>query len=361
MQNSKLLLLLLPLFKLRLYSNFLFPKTSPSHLPAQTRDKQQIRIFHTYTDHIIPKIKMIFLTIIATFVSSITSVELDWDDHFTYNNILKEDSNGDVLFKLYWKDIHQDVHNKSNDMIEFGLEVQSTGWIAIGISPNNMMPNSDIMLGWVDDNGKVYLYDMYTKTERITPFLDEHNDLLLLDGEEVDGITRIRFSRPKFLCNDEDLKVQIGTTRILFASNDKDPESISSGLIQHTLFGGKSINLDTGYQTLYDNDPLNDRDDILTTDILMENHSIPAQETQYFCQLFEMPQLDDMHHIVKFEPWITPGMEPYVHHIIIYHCPSERVNASNIGHGADCDSWGVEENMPAKACIGLGNVIYIYM
>ena len=75
------------------------------------------------------------------------------------------------------------------------------------------MPNSDIMFGWVDNDGMVYLQDRYTQDTRTYPLLDINQSLTLIDGEEIDGMTRIRFTRPKYTCDDEDLALSQGTTR----------------------------------------------------------------------------------------------------------------------------------------------------
>lgn len=53
-------------------------------------------------------------------------------------------------FHMYWK------VDRQNEKITFRLEVQTRGYIAIGLSPNGGMPGSDIAFGWVK-NGKVHL------------------------------------------------------------------------------------------------------------------------------------------------------------------------------------------------------------
>ena len=74
------------------------------------------------------------------------------------------------------------------------------------------MPGSDIMVGWVDDDGEVYLQDRYT-IDRTVPILDSHQNLTLISGEESDGMTRIKFRRSKFTCNENDIQLSQGTTR----------------------------------------------------------------------------------------------------------------------------------------------------
>ena len=59
-----------------------------------------------------------------------------WDDLFTFSTYLEENHQ----FRLYWNHLDDDV-------IDIGIEANTTGWIAIGISPNGGMENSDIMIG----------------------------------------------------------------------------------------------------------------------------------------------------------------------------------------------------------------------
>ena len=42
--------------------------------------------------------------------------------------------------------------------ITFAVRVRTTGWIGFGLSPNGQMPNSDVIVGWVDTNGQATLH-----------------------------------------------------------------------------------------------------------------------------------------------------------------------------------------------------------
>ena len=84
----------------------------------------------------------------------------------------------------------------------------------MGISPRGQMPNSDIALGWVDDDGNVYLQDRYT-TGRSTPLYDSSQNLTLIGGEEADGMTRLRWTRPQYSCDGDDMSLSKGTTRYI--------------------------------------------------------------------------------------------------------------------------------------------------
>ena len=63
------------------------------------------------------------------------SVQLDTEGHYT-------------TFYSYDEDL---------SILRISVLVQTTGWIGLGISPNGQMPGSDVVIGWVDDNGTAFL------------------------------------------------------------------------------------------------------------------------------------------------------------------------------------------------------------
>ena len=74
------------------------------------------------------------------------------------------------------------------------------------------MPNSDIAVGWVDYKGNAHLQDGYT-TVRNAPYYDANQNLTLIEGEEANGMTRLRWKRPKYSCDADDMSISHGTTR----------------------------------------------------------------------------------------------------------------------------------------------------
>lgn len=49
-------------------------------------------------------------------------------------------------------------YDSSQKTMQFVVRVKTTGWIGFGISPyTGKMPGSDIVIGWVDKNGKAHL------------------------------------------------------------------------------------------------------------------------------------------------------------------------------------------------------------
>eukprot|EP01084_Bolivina_argentea_P186332 321214_1 len=266
----------------------------------------------------------------------------NWEDEFKHTSYL--DGNQDN-FRLYWNTLNA-TH------IDIGLEVKSTGWIALGISENKQMINSDIMMGWIDinDNNTIYLQNRYTESTRVMPEImldnngnEDTSNFELISGEQIDGITRIRYIRLINGCHKYSKSIPMGTARLIWAFNNNLPTNNEIPEYHGSLNrGSQSINLLLGESTQIDLG-LN----ISTFDVIMNNFSLPNdKDTHYVCKLVELPHLNTMNHIVKFEPIITNGNEATVHHIDLYHCPSENIvpDSPSIGFQEICDEW---PNMPA--------------
>ena len=42
-------------------------------------------------------------------------------------------------------------------VIYFAVSARTTGWVGFGLSPNGQMPNSDVVIGWMDENNVQHL------------------------------------------------------------------------------------------------------------------------------------------------------------------------------------------------------------
>ena len=67
---------------------------------------------------------------------------------YAFNTTLNTEDNGG-LYELYW------TFDNAAETISFAVRVQTTGWVGFGLSPNGQMPNSDVVIGWVD-NGQTF-------------------------------------------------------------------------------------------------------------------------------------------------------------------------------------------------------------
>ena len=72
---------------------------------------------------------------------AVTDAELT--QKYRFNKVLDGSNN----YKLYWS------FSRQEETITFAVRVGTTGWIGFGLSPNGQMPNSDVVVGWVDNSG----------------------------------------------------------------------------------------------------------------------------------------------------------------------------------------------------------------
>ncbi|XP_078655821.1 DBH-like monooxygenase protein 1 homolog isoform X2 [Branchiostoma floridae x Branchiostoma belcheri] len=220
-----------------------------------------------------------------------------------------------------------DVEEK---VVVFSVEVETRGWIGLGLSPHGGMPDSDIVIGWVDGKGNAFLTDRYA-TENGAPAVDTTSqDWVLLSGWENDTHTSLSFKRPFDTCDTQDRVIEDGTSRVIFAWNDADPEADVGPSYHDANRGVKSV-------LLLDKDPEQTPlpDNVLTLDIVVPKVHVPAEDTTYWCQCFRLPMVGRKYHVIKWEQIVQPGHERLVHHTIAYFCPPG-TNESLVGLGEHC-------------------------
>ncbi|CAF3248125.1 unnamed protein product [Rotaria socialis] len=116
---------------------------------------------------------------------------------------------------LWWT-----VDSDANE-ITFELHMKTTGWIALGISPDGGMKGADIGVGWVDNIGKC----IGSICIRFAiPILDNTtSNWLALRGRESDGWTAIQFKRLIDTCDPMDVSITSGTNVAIYAYSLTDP------------------------------------------------------------------------------------------------------------------------------------------
>ena len=142
--------------------------------------------------------------------------------------------------------------------------------------------------------------------------------------------------------------VYIYIHRLIWAfheSQDPEEECFDSGSISpHTTNkGSQSINLDSGVPPEVELE-----DDVETLDFLMDKVAVPAEDTTYYCKLFEVPYFNDTQHIVKYETIVEEGNEAVVHHLIVYDCPEYIAEQDHDVMEGDCNDYSM--NMPSLQC-----------
>ncbi|XP_048387111.1 DBH-like monooxygenase protein 1 homolog isoform X3 [Stegostoma tigrinum] len=240
---------------------------------------------------------------------------------FSHHAVL--DENG--KYHLRWK--HEDM------VITFEVEVESRGYIGLGLSPTGSMAQSDMVIGGVA-NGRPYLKDYNTLNVEGKLNEDLHQDYRLEYGMENETHTIIAFSRDLNSCDNKDKIITDNTVRVIWSYHPKD--------VQHDHPQYHSSN--RGRKSLHLLNPVVDTfipSDVLVFEIRHYNVTIPKKDTTYWCQIFKLPALTKKHHVIRVEPIIQKGHEHLVHHILLYQCHSI-LNDTALSFGHEC----YNSNMP---------------
>ena len=82
---------------------------------------------------------------------SLLPVVLGVIDLSTYplSTVLRQ-GNGEI-YTLHWS------FNVQEESIRFAVNVSTTGWVGLGLSPDGGMAGSDIVIGWVNSQGEAFL------------------------------------------------------------------------------------------------------------------------------------------------------------------------------------------------------------
>ncbi|EDV20019.1 uncharacterized protein TRIADDRAFT_61435 [Trichoplax adhaerens] len=84
--------------------------------------------------------------------------------------------------------------NVYNDgTVHFTMSAKTDKWLALGISNDAKMPNSDAIVGWVS-NGAVVLIDRFLKTYSL-PAIDAISNVQVVNGSLINGVTILNFIR----------------------------------------------------------------------------------------------------------------------------------------------------------------------
>ena len=87
-----------------------------------------------------------YATILLVFFVSYSSADHDLETEYSFSANLHND------YKLYWS------YDLAAETIRFAVRVRTEGWVGFGLSPNGQMPGSDVVIGWVTDQGDVVFH-----------------------------------------------------------------------------------------------------------------------------------------------------------------------------------------------------------
>jgi hypothetical protein len=144
-------------------------------------------------------------------------------------------------FHIYWQ--------FTGENITMAMKARSTGWIALGIDPEQIMKGADMIFGWVDSSGNARILDCYS-TGKLGPHppdieLGGTTDIVEYAGAESGGWTVIEFKRAAATSDkyDKDIEME-GKTKLIWAYGSSDNFDI-----KHTKRGTASVDFETGSTT----------------------------------------------------------------------------------------------------------------
>ncbi|KAM7367921.1 hypothetical protein PAMP_014186 [Pampus punctatissimus] len=105
-------------------------------------------------------------------------------------------------------------------IITFKLEVNTTGWVGFGLSPNGGMAGSDIVIGGLGPNGQ-YFTDSHA-TGNSMPVVDKQQSYTLQSLTESDGQTIMTFRRSLQTCDEQDFHITAKPIKLIYAYGTTD-------------------------------------------------------------------------------------------------------------------------------------------
>ena len=145
------------------------------------------------------------------------------------NSLELESGNYYLLWNFTQTDILIEVHAKT------------TGWLGFGISPNGGMDGSDVVIAWIDSNGKANFTDRHIRDRDV--LIDEEQNWMPLGVMKRNEYLVAKFTRKIKICDKsgEDMDIPDGTPFVIYSYGTKFKENGDIGY--HDSRGTKSVQL----------------------------------------------------------------------------------------------------------------------
>ena len=116
-------------------------------------------------------------------------------------------------YLLYW--------NYTSTSITFKAVVKNTGWFGFGLSPDGGMPQSDLIVAYLNPKGSVNFTTRYVGSSPSLPIINPAQYWKLLLFSQKNGYTTAIFSRNLTVCNaSHTIAIVPGTQFVIFAWGD---------------------------------------------------------------------------------------------------------------------------------------------
>ena len=115
------------------------------------------------------------------------------------------------------------------DSVLVGMKARTTGWMSLGIDPEDKMKGADIWMAFVKD-GKAEVIDMYSTGPMGPHPADEKQggkgDITMMSGTLQDGNTIIEFKRKLDTSDSKDKPLKIGENKVMWGVGDSNDPSM---------------------------------------------------------------------------------------------------------------------------------------
>ena len=120
-------------------------------------------------------------------------------------------------YDIFWLSDEQHVY--------IGMKAKAAGWVAVGIQPEPLHRETDMVLGFVND-GQASVFDMFSTAELGPCTADSElggsDDILEFGGKEEGGFTIIEFKRALDTSDQYDKALAEGAIKIIWAYGPDD-------------------------------------------------------------------------------------------------------------------------------------------
>lgn len=148
-------------------------------------------------------------------------------------NDTKSWTNGQGTWRVRWE-IDYD-----SDEIEIEMSAKTTGWVAIGMTDTPHMPNSDVVVGWMETSGEKRIIDGWAGAVRVMPRPDTEvggdDDVRLISMEQAkdnssNTWTIVKWRRKLFTPDVHDMDIENRDIYVLWAYGSQPGTGSSFGV-----------------------------------------------------------------------------------------------------------------------------------
>ncbi|KAM8924707.1 putative DBH-like monooxygenase protein 2 [Pelodytes ibericus] len=259
-------------------------------------------------------LKWWLLAEVLCMVWSLSTIKLE------HSEVIKSRGSNERAF-LVWG------YDRDKQEIILEVQVQRASWIALGLSPDGSLNGSDFVIGGWSEDEQIFLYDAYVVGDW-PPVKDDSQDYELISLTNNDTHSFLRVWRKWFTCDPFDQEIENDTIRVIVIYGEEYNPDLQYS--EDHFFYRPTFFLEVNAEFVMPTE-------VLSFDLRLKDFTIPDQDTTYACTFLQLPQVSRKHHIIKYEPIISPQSVGIVHHILIYICANETIVTSEIGdcYGSD--------------------------